>query len=616
MSSWRFRGVPIGAALVLAALTFTACSDDDEKTNEAPVAAAGADVTVAVGQTAALTGAASSDPEGATLTYQWTLASRPTGSSATLTGATTATPSLVTDEPGAFAVDLVVSDGTLSSGADRVIVTATNLPPVVNAGADGTVVAGTPLALGATVTDPDGHAIVSRTWTLVSKPLGSAATLAPDAALDASLAIDVAGTYVVRLEASDDWSTASDERTLTATSPFTGGELAAATATANAELLAVAARLDALLALGYNTINADAVMKRLTGKDGTKPADSLTVIDVRLPADFAKGHIPGAINIPFAQLPDVLLGNPAAIGTKQIAVASYNGNDGTMANLLINLARVPEPVPSPLPNPITWPISQAIFGGMAAWTFDRELSPTRFDDDLGVRRIDNGALSTVAVPGVDQGAYPGIGAFSGAADTATKKALVRARQFLAGLVAEHTDTTRPYDAFWTDFVKTQALLADGNAANDPVVVSVRNLADYNKGHVPGVINTPYGTVAKAATYRFFDPARTYYLYCYTGHTGGIATMTLGIMGYKVRNLLYGFNGWTLSTAAASGQLARFDVARAWDFPLHDTGFGETIPVDPTPAAGCKGCHANLDALYAEFNYTEPPAPGVVSEGEG
>jgi phage shock protein E len=46
-------------------------------------------------------------------------------------------------------------------------------------------------------------------------------------------------------------------------------------------------------------ITADALTERLEKKD----ADIL-VLDVRTPAEFASGHVPGAVNIPHDQLPN------------------------------------------------------------------------------------------------------------------------------------------------------------------------------------------------------------------------------------------------------------------------------------------------------------------------
>jgi hypothetical protein len=92
--------------------------------NDAPVADAGANVFVKVKDTVTLDGSGSSDVDGDSLTYAWTLVSTPAKSHATLTDATTASPSFVPDKKGTFVVSLVVSDGNLQSVADTVTIQA------------------------------------------------------------------------------------------------------------------------------------------------------------------------------------------------------------------------------------------------------------------------------------------------------------------------------------------------------------------------------------------------------------------------------------------------------------------------------------------------------------
>lgn len=45
-------------------------------------------------------------------------------------------------------------------------------------------------------------------------------------------------------------------------------------------------------------IDQSALLKRIEGKDS-----SLIVLDVRTPQEFAAGHVPGAINLPYTHLP-------------------------------------------------------------------------------------------------------------------------------------------------------------------------------------------------------------------------------------------------------------------------------------------------------------------------
>ncbi len=91
-------------------------------TNTAPVAAAGSDKAVNIGELVTLDGSASADPDGDTLSFAWQLTSRPSGSAAMLQGAETVTPSFTPDLAGSFTLSLVVSDGALESAADMVTV--------------------------------------------------------------------------------------------------------------------------------------------------------------------------------------------------------------------------------------------------------------------------------------------------------------------------------------------------------------------------------------------------------------------------------------------------------------------------------------------------------------
>jgi hypothetical protein len=95
--------------------------------NTAPTANAGPDQEVATGVEVELDGSGSSDINGDTLTYAWTLTSVPEGSTATLTGATTVDPTFTPDLAGAYVVSLVVNDGTVNSAPDTVTITAVTI---------------------------------------------------------------------------------------------------------------------------------------------------------------------------------------------------------------------------------------------------------------------------------------------------------------------------------------------------------------------------------------------------------------------------------------------------------------------------------------------------------
>ena len=183
--------------------------------NQPPVANAGADSSVNVGATVQLNGSGSSDPESASLTYAWSFSSRPAGSTASITGATTVTPTFVADAPGDFVVRLVVNDGALDSTPDSVTVHA-NQPPIANAGPDQNVPVNSVVQLnGSGSSDPE-HATLSYSWVLNTRPSGSAAALSAANVVSPTFTADRPGTYIAQLVVNDGLvNSSSDTVTIT-----------------------------------------------------------------------------------------------------------------------------------------------------------------------------------------------------------------------------------------------------------------------------------------------------------------------------------------------------------------------------------------------------------------
>jgi hypothetical protein len=102
--------------------------------NLPPVARAGADQTVAFGSRVRLDGRASTDPNGDALGYQWSLTSRPAGSTAALGNRTAPELEFVADVIGLYVVSLVVTDGLGASAGANVTITATEPVPALAAG--------------------------------------------------------------------------------------------------------------------------------------------------------------------------------------------------------------------------------------------------------------------------------------------------------------------------------------------------------------------------------------------------------------------------------------------------------------------------------------------------
>ena len=186
--------------------------------NSPPVANAGPDQTVSVGTTATLDGSGSTDVDGDTITYAWSLTSVPAGSTASLSNPAAVRPTFLVDRPGTYVAQLIVNDGNASSAADTVTITTQNSPPVANAGADQSVRTGQLVLLDGTgSSDVDGDPLTFK-WSFTSVPAGSTATLTGADSAGPSFVVDKFGTYVVQLIVNDGFVDSSpDTVTITTT---------------------------------------------------------------------------------------------------------------------------------------------------------------------------------------------------------------------------------------------------------------------------------------------------------------------------------------------------------------------------------------------------------------
>lgn len=181
--------------------------------NEAPVANAGPNQTVAELATVSLDGTASYDLNGDSLTYQWLQVSGP---AVTLSSPTAAAPSFTA--PVVFATTtlvfgLVVSDGSASSAPSQVTVTVQNTvnePPVANAGPDQTVNESASVTLSAAASsDPNGDTL-SFTWVQLSGPSVSLSSTTGVSPTFIAPVVTADQTLTFRVTASDGVASATD----------------------------------------------------------------------------------------------------------------------------------------------------------------------------------------------------------------------------------------------------------------------------------------------------------------------------------------------------------------------------------------------------------------------
>jgi beta propeller repeat protein len=149
-----------------------------ETPNLPPVAFAGDDQQVIVGETVYLSGSGY-DPEGKPIVgWHWSIKSGPLGYTAHLDDPNSRTPTFVPDVIGDYGLGLIVFDGEDWSEWDLMTVTvdSLNVPPIADAGEDRNVIVGRPVLLdGSGSWDPDNEPVVGWSWAVSAAPPGSVA---------------------------------------------------------------------------------------------------------------------------------------------------------------------------------------------------------------------------------------------------------------------------------------------------------------------------------------------------------------------------------------------------------------------------------------------------------
>ncbi len=280
------RLLPLLFPLFIAFICITCRETDGIHPNLPPIANAGDDQEVIANQQASLDASGSTDPDGDPLSFVWEWISRPQGSQAVIVPFDSVKPGFVPDVPGIYSARVVVSDN-VDTDADTITVVATtpNGTPVANAGQNEAVDLGTQFALMGTGTDPDGDPL-TYTWTLVSQPQGSTATIASPENQNTVIVIDVHGTYQVRLTVSDGTLSGNDEITITTNpviitdiNPTTGPH--GITLKVNGRNFATSAN--------ENSVRINGALAAIT-------ASSHTSVDVTVPLGAGTGPVTATVN--------------------------------------------------------------------------------------------------------------------------------------------------------------------------------------------------------------------------------------------------------------------------------------------------------------------------------
>jgi parallel beta helix pectate lyase-like protein/K319-like protein len=331
--------------------------------NAAPTVNAGPDQSISFPGVAGLVGTVSDDsrpdPPGA-VAVNWSVLSGagPMVIQDPSVGATWANFS----RPGTYVLRLTASDGALMT-ADTVqitVVAGPNAPPVVDAGPDRTITLPASAALDGTVSDdglPNPPSVVTPTWSVVSGPGG--VTFANPYAVDTQASFTVAGTYILRLVASDGLLSRTDSMQVTV-SPVPN----------------TAPVVDA----GPNrsiTLPAGASL------DGTVTDDGLPNPPAAVTTTWSKGSGPGGVTFVNANAVDTQASFTVA-GTYILRLTANDGALSTTDSMQVTAL----PPPPPIDRRIAAASDDAeedVGGGISSNTSDIELVFSATNQTVGLR---------------------------------------------------------------------------------------------------------------------------------------------------------------------------------------------------------------------------------------
>ena len=146
--------------------------------------------------------ALSYDDDGDPIAYDWSIASKPSGSIAEITPADVVGPTFIADAHGVYVAQLSVFDGW-EVGTDTVVVSFENVKPVADAGVNQSVLQGSIVYADGSQSHDANLDSLTYKWSIASMPEGSAAILSNDAAVTTGFVADLSGNYVISLIVND-----------------------------------------------------------------------------------------------------------------------------------------------------------------------------------------------------------------------------------------------------------------------------------------------------------------------------------------------------------------------------------------------------------------------------
>ncbi len=295
------------------------------------------------------------------------------------------------------------------------------------------------------------------------------------------------------------------------------------------------------LSAGKGTmITAEALYNNLNDNYG---ANDPFILSVRSEEQYTKGHIPGAVNIPWTRVftEENISKLPA---NKQIVVYCFTGHTASQITAMLNVLGYDAVC-------LKW--------GMCSWTSNTTIAPSCYDKETAAHDYPTSkglepstwSSSTRQSCGEDGGG----GEVEEAATGATFDIIrIACNNYLSEGKPPATKASDLYDT-----------LNDGNTSNDPFILSIRSSTQYEIGHIPGAINIGFSSLFEEENLEKLPIDKQIVVVCYTGHTASQATALLNINGYNATALKWGMSSWSTNSTIAPSAYDK--TTASYNFPV-------------------------------------------------
>lgn len=235
--------------------------------------------------------------------------------------------------------------------------------------------------------------------------------------------------------------------------------------------------------------------------------DNYLLIDIRNAAEFREGHISGALNIRFRDLPSFFESGIKPFEYERIILVSRDGQDASYTTALLRL--------------MGYGNVYAMRWGMSSWNKQQ----------------------------ADKGWYAGISSDYEAQlstdITMAPKALSMPDPNTGMLTGESIASAR-FGLLFAEGLENVSIGADEVFA-DPsqfYIINYERRDKYESGHIPGAVRYKPGALLGIIEEMATIPAeKEVVVYCGTGHNSAFVTAYLRLLGYNARTLEFGNNGF-------------------------------------------------------------------------